>query len=149
MIQKTSLGCALSLGLWLALVAALPARAQTMSYADAIDRLAAACRNDIAKFCKGVPLGPRLKTCFDTNDARMSPQCQQTRGMVYTSISRRAAAQRDIGDICSADINRLCGTTRAGDSLLACLLSASPAAIGPQCNQAFTDTGWRTERARQ
>lgn len=149
MIQKTSLGCALSLGLWLALVAALPAKAQTMSYADAIDRLAAACRNDIAKFCKGVPLGPRLKTCFDTNDARMSPQCQQTRGMVYTSISRRAAAQRDIGDICSADINRLCGTTRAGDSLLACLLSASPAAIGPQCNQAFTDTGWRTERARQ
>jgi hypothetical protein len=149
LIQKTSLGCALSLGLWLALVAALPAKAQTMSYADAIERLAAACREDIAKFCKGVPLGPRLKNCFDTNDARMSPQCQQTRGMVYTSISRRAAAQRDIGDICSADINRLCGTTRAGDSLLACLLSASPAAIGPQCNQAFTDTGWRTERARQ
>jgi hypothetical protein len=149
LIQKTSLGCALSLGLWLVLVAVLPAKAQTMSYADAIGRLAAACRNDIAKFCKGVPLGPRLKTCFDTNDARMSPQCQQTRGMVYTSISRRAAAQRDIGDICSADINRLCGTTRAGDSLLACLLSASSAAIGPQCNQAFTDTGWRTERARQ
>ena len=145
MIKKTSLIWAL----WLVLGAVLPVNAQTMSYADAISQLAGACRNDIAKYCKGVPLGPRLKTCFDTNEARMSPQCQQTRGLVYTSISRRAAAQRNIGDICSADIARLCGTTRAGENLLACLLTASPAAMSPQCNQAFTDTGWRTERARQ
>jgi hypothetical protein len=151
LIQKTSYCSALGLwlGLWFGLAAVSPIKAQTMSYADAISQLATACRNDIAKFCKGVPLGARLKTCFDTNEARMSPQCQQTRGIVYASISRRAAAQRDIGDICSADINRLCGTTRAGDSLLACLLSASSAAVSPQCNQAFTDTGWRTERARQ
>jgi hypothetical protein len=105
-IRETSLVCAL----WLVLAAVIPLNAQTMSYADAIDRLAAACRNDIAKYCKGAPLGPRLKTCFDTNEARMSPQCQQTRGVVYTSISRRAAAQRNIGDACSADIARLCGT---------------------------------------
>jgi hypothetical protein len=71
-----------------------------MSYADAISQLAAACKNDIARYCKGVPLGPRLKDCFDANGARMSPQCQQTRGVVYTSISRRAAAQRNIGDAC-------------------------------------------------
>jgi hypothetical protein len=144
-IKETSLVCTL----WLVLAAIVPVNAQTMSYADAISQLAAACRNDIAKFCKGVPLGPRLKTCFDTNDARMSAQCQQTRGVVYTSISRRAAAQRNIGDICSADIARLCGTTRAGENLLACLLAASPAALSPQCNQTFADTGWRTERARQ
>ena len=145
MIRAISLVCAL----WLGLAAAFPARAQTMSYADAIAQLAAACRNDIERYCKGVPLGPRLKTCFDTNDARMSPQCQQTRRVVYTSISRRAAAQRNIGDICSADITRLCGTTRAGENLLVCLLAASPSVISPQCNQTFTDTGWRTERPRQ
>ena len=144
MIKAVSLVCAL----WLVPAAVFPANAQTMSYADAISQLAVACRNDIAKYCKGVPLGPRLKDCFDNNGARMSPQCQQTRGTVYASIARRAAAQRNIGDICSADINRLCGTTRACESLLSCLLVASPAAISPQCNQAFTDTGWRTERAR-
>jgi hypothetical protein len=135
--------------LWLVPAAAFPVNAQTMSYADAISQLALACRGDIEKYCKGVPLGPRLKNCFDNNGARMSPQCQQTRAVVYTSISRRAAAQRDIGDICSADINRLCGTTRAGESLVACLLTASPSVVSQQCNQAFTDTGWRTERARQ
>jgi len=143
--KVTSLVCAL----WLVLVAVLPVNAQTMSYADAISQLAAACRNDIAKYCKGVPLGPRLKTCFDTNGARMSPQCQQSRGVVYASISRRAAAQRNIGDICSADIARLCGTSHADAHLVECLLSVSPAALSPQCNQTFTDTGWRTERARQ
>jgi hypothetical protein len=142
-ITRTLL-CALSV-----VAAVVPATAQTMSYADAIAQLAAACRNDIAKYCPGVPLGPRLKDCFDGNQARMSPQCQQTRGIVYASIARRAAAQRDIGDICSADINRMCGTSHADAHLVECLLSVSPAAMSPQCNQTFTDTGWRTERARQ
>jgi len=144
-IKRTLFGYAL----WLVLAAVFPANAQTMSYADAIGQLAAACKNDIARYCRGVPLGPRLKTCFDTNEARMSPQCQQTRGMVYTSISLRAAAQRNIGDVCSADIARLCGTSHADAHLVECLLSVSPAAMSPQCNQTFTDTGWRTERARQ
>lgn len=125
------------------------ATAQTMSYADAISQLAAACKNDLARYCKGVPLGPALKGCFDASQAMMSPQCQQTRAMVYASIARRAAAQRDIGDICSADINRLCGTSHADAHLVECLLSVTPAAMSPQCNQTFTDTGWRTERARQ
>src|SRR5204863_3526198 len=96
-----------------AAAAVLPAAAETMSYADAIDRLAAACRNDIAKYCRGVPLGPRLKGCFDAKRTMMSPQCQQTGGVVYGSITQRAAAQRDIGDVCSADIARLCGTSHA------------------------------------
>jgi hypothetical protein len=144
-IRKTLFGCAL----WLVLAAAFPVNAQTMSYADAISQLAAACKNDIARYCRGVPLGPRLKICFDTNGARMSPQCQQTRGTVYASISRRAAAQRNIGDVCSADIARLCGTSHADAHLVECLLSVSPAAMSQQCGQTFTDTGWRTERARQ
>jgi len=126
-----------------------PSIGQTMSYADAIDQLARACRNDIARFCKGVPLGPQLRACFDTNRARMSPQCQQTRMTVYASITRRAGAQRDIGQICDADIARLCGTSHADAHLVECLLSVSPTAMSSQCSQTFTDTGWRTERARQ
>ncbi len=126
-----------------------PSSAQTMSYADAISQLASACRNDIAKFCKGVPLGPRLKQCFDANGARMSTQCQQSGAAVYASIQRRAAAQRNIGEVCSADIARLCGTSYADAHLVECLLATSPSAISPNCNQTFTDTGWRTERARQ
>ena len=65
------------------------------------------------------------------------------------SISRRAAAQSHIGDICGADIERLCGTSHADAHLVECLQMTSPVAISPACNQAFTDTGWRTERAQQ
>jgi len=124
--------------------------AQTMSYADAVDQLAAACRPDLAKYCKNVPLGNgRLRACLDAHQNVVSPRCQQTRAMVYASISRRAAAQRDIGRICDADIERLCGTSHADAHLVECLVSVSPAALSPACNQTFTDTGWRTERAQQ
>jgi hypothetical protein len=126
------------------------AAAQTMSYADAVDQLAAACRTDLAKYCKGVQLGNgRLRACLDAHQNVASPQCQQARVAVYASIARRVAAQRNIGDICDADIERLCGTSHADAHLVECLLSVSPAAMSPACNQAFTDTGWRTERAQQ
>jgi hypothetical protein len=124
--------------------------AQTMSYADAVAQLATACGADLRKYCKGVELGGgRLKGCLDANQARVSPQCQQTRLAVYASISRRAAAQRDIGDVCSGDINRLCGTSHADAHLVECLVSVAPSALSPHCNEVFTDTGWRTERAQQ
>jgi hypothetical protein len=116
------------------------ASAQTMSYADAISQLAAACGRDVARYCKGVPLGGGLKNCLDG---------AQTRATVYDSIGRRAAAQSHIGDICGADIERLCGTSHADAHLVECLQMTSPVAISPACNQAFTDTGWRTERAQQ
>jgi len=126
------------------------AAAETMSYAEAIDRLAAACGRDVVKYCKGVELGGgKLKACLDGHQNVLSPQCQQTRAVVYASISRRIAAQRDIGNICEPDILRLCGTSHADAHLVECLLSVSPAAISPACNQAFTDTGWRTEKAQQ
>jgi len=126
------------------------ASAQTLSYADAVDQLAGACRSDLAKYCSKVELGNgRLRACLDAHQNVVSPRCQQTRAMVYASIARRAAAQRDIGTICDADIERLCGTSHADAHLVECLVSVSPAALSPACNQAFTDTGWRTERAQQ
>ena len=72
--------------------------AQTLSFAEAIDQLAAACRTDLQKYCKGVELGGgHLKACLDGHQNVVSPQCQQTRMAVYASISRRIAAQRNIG----------------------------------------------------
>jgi hypothetical protein len=127
-----------------------PSVAETLSYAQAIDQLAAACGGDLRKYCRGVELGGgHLKACLDANQARVSAPCQQARMLVYESIARRAAAQRDIGDICSADIARLCGTSHADAHLVECLVSVSPSAMSSACNQVFTDTGWRTERAQQ
>jgi hypothetical protein len=127
-----------------------PSIAQTMSYADAIDQLATACGADLQRYCKGVELGGgHLKACLDANQGKVSARCQQTRLEVYASIGRRIAAQRGIGDICSADIARLCGVSPVDANLVTCLLSTAPSAISPACNQVFTDTGWRTERAQR
>jgi hypothetical protein len=125
------------------------AQAQTMSYADAISQLATACGRDVAKYCRGIPLSGALKSCLDGHAAVLSPGCSQTRAAVYDSISRRAAAQRNIGDICEPDIERLCGTSHADAHLVECLKMTSPVAISPRCNQAFLDSGWKTERAQQ
>ena len=144
-MKRTSFGLA-SLLILIAGVGA--ASAQTMSYAEAISQIATVCKNDIARYCKGVPLGPRLRACFDANAARMSPQCQQTTGVVYASITRRATAQRDIGDVCSADILTLCGTSFADANLVTCMAGLAPQAMSPRCYQTFVDTGWATEKAR-
>ena len=125
------------------------ASAQTMSYADAISQLAAACGRDVARYCKGVPLGGGLKNCLDGHASVLSPGCAQTRATVYDSIGRRAAAQSHIGDICGADIERLCGTSHADAHLVECLKMTSSAALSPRCSQAFLDSGWSTERAQQ
>jgi hypothetical protein len=125
------------------------AQAQTMSYAEAISQLAAACGRDVAKYCRGIPLGSGLKNCLDGHASVLSPGCAQTRLTVYASISRRAAAQRNIGEICEPDIERLCGTSHADAHLVECLKMTSPSAISPRCNQAFLDSGWSTERAQQ
>jgi hypothetical protein len=125
------------------------AAAQTMSYAEAISQLATACGRDVAKYCRGIPLSGELKSCLDGHASVLSPVCAQTRATVYDSISRRAAAQRSIGDICEPDIERLCGTSHADAHLVECLKMTSPSAISPRCNQAFLDSGWRTERAQQ
>jgi hypothetical protein len=138
------------LALWCVIVEPVLAMAQTMSYADAIDQLAVACRADLQKYCKGVELGGgRLKDCLDAHQTVVSARCQQTRAQVYASIGRRIAAQRNIGDVCSADINRLCGVAPVDNNLVVCLLGVAPSAVSPACNQAFTDTGWRTERAQR
>ena len=107
-----------------------PAAAQTMSYAEGISQVSTVCRSDIARFCRGVPLGPRLRACFDANEARMSPPCRQTAQTVYASITRRAAAQRDIGEVCSADIMRLTPARLLAicDELMPCCASAAVAA---------------------
>lgn len=123
--------------------------AQTLSYADAIQQLATACGTDVGKYCKGVELGGgKLKACLDAKP--ISAQCRQARTRVYETIARRVKAQRSAAQICAPDILRFCGSVAQGDgNIVTCMLETSPSAISAACNQVFTDTGWRTERAQQ
>jgi hypothetical protein len=124
---------------------------QTLSFTEAIGQLAAACTADVNKHCKGVELGGgKLRACLDAKQAMISARCQQTRTEVYSSIARRVAAQNNSLQICSADIARRCYGVAAGDgNVLTCMLAVSPQLISQACNQAISDTGWRTERVQR
>jgi hypothetical protein len=120
------------------------ASAQTIGFAEAIDRLAAACGADIKKHCKGVPLGDGgVRNCLVRNQAKNAPRCNSTMAEVFRLIEIRLAAQAAVPRICDADIRRLCQGVQPGDgNLLECGLKARRA-VSAKCNQAITDAGWR------
>ena len=126
-----------------------PSMSETMSFTEAIGRLGQACGPDVQKYCKGVELGGgKLKACLDAKP--ISARCRQARTDVYASIERRVAAQNNSIQICSADIARRCLGVAPGDgNVLTCILATAPNLISPACNQALTDTGWRTERVQR
>jgi hypothetical protein len=124
--------------------AATPAWSQTIGYAEAIDRLAVACGNDINQHCKTVNLGGgRMQQCLNQNQAKISAPCRTTMVEVAALLQKRATARANVLRICDADARRLCPDVRREDgNLLECFYKAENRA-SPQCRQAVTDAGFR------
>lgn len=117
---------------------------QTIGYAQAADRLGAACGADIQKYCKNVNLGNgRIRNCLLQHNDRVSSQCKTTFRVVFELIQKRAVAQTNIKKLCGTDARRLCPDMQMGDgNILNCLLVANRVVSRP-CNQAITDAGYR------
>jgi phage-related minor tail protein len=120
------------------------ARAETISFADAVSTLAQACGADIKKHCKGINLANNgIGNCLRENQSKVSPTCTSTLAEVTASIKQRLAAQAAVVQICRGDAARLCKGVKGGEAhLLGCLLKASDV-VGDTCDQAITDAGWR------
>jgi hypothetical protein len=123
---------------------AVPAAAQTIGYAEAIDRLAVRCGKDIDQFCKKVNLGGgRVQQCLSQNQAKVSSGCKVAFAEVASLLQKRADARSYVLKVCDADIRRLCQGVQPGDgNLLECFFKAERNA-SPQCRQAVTDAGYR------
>ena len=128
----------------LVVLAASPSTAQTIGYAQAIDRLAVSCGKDIDQYCKKVNLGGgRVQQCLDQNQSRVSAGCRATQAEVKALLQKRAAARSYVLQVCDVDIRRLCPGVQPGDgNLLECFFKAENRA-SPQCRQAVTDAGYR------
>ena len=126
------------------LIFALPARAQTMSFADAAEVLVAACGADIDKYCKNVNLGGgKIKACLERNSAKVAAGCKSSAAQAFASLQRRAQARIDVLRVCDRDAARLCQGVQRGDGqILECMIMARRA-VSPPCNQAITDAGYR------
>lgn len=125
------------------LFVATPAKAQTISYAQAVDELGRACGADIGKYCKNTNLGSGMGECMTKNMSRVSPNCKATYATAMASLEKRAAAQQAVLGVCASDIKRLCKEYDAGNGrILRCILGAGNKVSAP-CGQAVTDAGWR------
>lgn len=134
----------LALVLSLLIGSAVSSSAQTIGYADAIDRLAVGCGQDIAQYCKTVNLGGgRIQQCLDQNQARVSPRCKATVVELRVLLQKRAAARVYVLRACDVDARRLCPGVQPGDgNLLECFFKAERSASAA-CRQAVTDAGYR------
>ena len=70
------------------------ASADTLSYADAIDKLASACGKDINKHCRSVRLGQnRVRNCLEKNDAKRRGGKNQNRSLAPQRLIRSLEQQ--------------------------------------------------------
>jgi hypothetical protein len=120
---------------------ALPASAQTIGFAEAIDHVAAQCKNDIERSCKAVNLGGgRMLNCLSAPG--VSGQCKASVTAVQALLVKRAEARKLIPRVCDADIRRVCASVQPGDgNLMECFYKAK-SNISQQCRQAVADAGY-------
>ena len=113
------IGSVLLVSLAVVVAAPLTAAAQTVGYADAIGRFAAACGKDIEKFCKKTELGGgRIQQCLGQNQAGVSASCRSTVSWLRTNLQNRAAARAAVMRTCDVDIRRFCDGIQPGDGNL-------------------------------
>jgi hypothetical protein len=136
---------ALSLALLVAVVAASPAMAETMSFENATAIMAESCGKDIDANCLGVSFdAPRLKECLYRNQDSVSAQCRADYVRAFEAIGKRVAARGAVGKLCERDKQKICADTqgRPGETV-ACLLKAPQRGLSFGCNKALTEAGYR------
>ncbi|UVC11750.1 hypothetical protein IHQ71_02970 [Rhizobium sp. TH2] len=119
------------------------ARAETLSYADAITVLAKECGADIKRHCKGLNLGNgAIQGCLEAKASKVSATCTATLETVIASIEQRQAAQQGYSKVCRHAMAQRCKGMRGDGNILRCLIKSTKH-ISDECNQAITDAGWR------
>lgn len=130
-------------GLLLLAFAASPASAQTITFADAFDRLNKSCGTDIERHCGDVPLGGgKVRACLDANRAKNSPACNATADEVFAQLEKRAAAQANVPKVCEHDIRQYCSMVKPGDGYRIQCLVQSTRVVSRACQQTIADAGW-------
>ncbi len=121
----------------------LGASAQTLSFAEAYDRIAKSCGSDIDKHCSKTSLGGgAIKACLDRNQAKLSAGCKSAAAETFQSLRKRVDAQAAAIKVCDRDLGQYCRGVQAHDGYqLQCLLTATKT-VSNACKQVIVDAGW-------
>jgi outer membrane protein OmpA-like peptidoglycan-associated protein len=141
-MYRLTAGC-LAITATLLSAAVSPSRAQSIGYAQAIDRLAVSCGQDIAKHCKKVNLGGgRITQCLAQNSAAVSGNCKASIAAMQSMVATRAQARAAVLRVCDVDIRRYCPGIQPGDgNLMECFYKAKQS-MNPACRKTVADAGY-------
>ena len=122
---------------------AIPSNAQSIGYAQAIDRLGVSCGKDIEKLCKKANLGGgRMTQCLDQNRAAVSSNCKASVTEMTVLLTTRAQARAAVLRVCDVDIRRFCPGIQPGDgNLMECFYKARQN-MNPACQKSVADAGY-------
>ena len=117
--------------------------AQSVGYAQAIDRLGVSCGKDIDKLCKKTNLGGgRMTQCLEQNRAAVSSNCKASLTDMSVLLATRVQARAAVLRVCDVDIRRFCPGIQPGDgNLMECFYKAR-ANMSPACQKSVADAGY-------
>ena len=119
-----------------------PSSAQSIGYAQALDRLGSTCGKDIERFFKKVNLGGgRMTQCLGQNQA-VSATCRASITEMQVLIATRAQARAAVLRVCDVDIRRFCPGVQPGDGNLMECFSKAKQSMSPQCRKTVADAGY-------
>jgi len=141
-MSKLTITC-LAVAALLLLAAAKSSSAQSIGYAQAIDRLGVSCGKDIEKLCKKANLGGgRVTQCLDQNRAAVSSSCKASVAEMTALLATRVQARAAVLRVCDVDIRRFCPGIQPGDgNLMECFYKARQS-MSPPCQKSVADAGY-------
>ncbi len=115
------------------------------SNAGAIENLiksvATGCEKELKSYCSNVTLGEgRVLACLYAHNDKISGKCEYALYDAAAQLERFIATLSYVVNECEDDLQKYCGSVRAGQGRIAeCLLEKNKDKISERCNQAMKD----------
>jgi Putative metallopeptidase/Cysteine rich repeat len=129
------------------------ARAQSQPEDDplaaGVRKIAAACSNDLKKYCSTVTPGEgRLMLCIEAHEDQISSQCDYALFEASRSLNRALDRIAQIADVCWDDIKQYCPNIPEGGWRIERCLASQKMLLSPICQSQISKPELRTQRIK-
>jgi hypothetical protein len=103
-----------------------------------IQKLEAACGEDIKKYCSTVTPGEgRIVHCMQAHEDKISPGCAYDLNEVALRAQATIDHLREAVNACRGDIDKFCAKTQPGQGRIAACLAANRTSVSKNCVEAI------------
>ena len=113
-----------------------------------IKSVATGCEKELTSYCSKVTPGEgRVLACLYAHNDKISGKCEYALFDAAAQLERFVAALSYVFNECEDDLEKYCGSVRAGEGRLAeCLLHKNKDKISERCNQSMKDVDLTYEK---